>query len=512
MPDNLDGPITALAGTLNGLKKPDEFTAAVWRYQHGYRFIRGERLAEFPPPPTPDSESGPGTERQYIFKRWENVETALEAIRVALLTVPLDPPLRKKEIVYFRVPKKYLDLLPENVIVWAYHENVGGDVGISGDVGLQWKIPIEPIFPSLISDPEGACPGATPGDQDQDCPGIDGGRYPPPPEKLEDGVLVPKDGVGLCTHPFARLGYLCAPITAPPGEKCIVEAEPEDGAIILTRCQIEPEGSETSAGPDVCQDIGYRLEPVGVPPIPEEENPDYICTPNRETWYLNSIGNHLCYMGQCIEQSMEGHRLLSGRSPFSVQDEAFPWDSCEARDPQFANFLTPPPGNTVTSFPAYRPGWLIQTLDTAFCQLNGLPPQALPTLCGFQATRRLTLPLVTHLNTAFSLLSQSEEIASPTQGFERIVGGIGARIGTDLYTRYLRRTGRPFGEITTMAAEVLENLTKITFPLDMCQRNAAESDKEEEEEEEAAEEKNALKDHERCLPPSSSSSASPPLP
>lgn len=489
MPEGLEATFATLASALDTLEKPDEFTAAVWRYQHGYRLVRGDREEEgFPPPEI--LESGPGAERQYLAKRWESVEAALEALDTVLLSTEIDPPLRDKEIVFFSVPPMYQDLLPANVIVWAYFEQHGeefeGDT--SGDVGLQWRIPLEPVKPALLANPEDTCAGATPGDHGGECPGIPGGRYPPPPEKEEEnGERVPMDGRGLCTMPFARLGYLCRPILTAKGT-CPEPQDPPPDKILLTRCQMDPAGTRTNRGPDICQSFGYRIPANdGAPPIPEGEQPDEICTPNRETWYVNSIGNHMCYIGQCIEQSMESRRLIAGRSPFTVQDEAFPWDSCEGRDPLFAILLTPPPASGTSSFPDYRPALLIKNLDLALCQMNGLPPQTPPVLCSFDARRRLHLPTELTFLTASGLTDQSTELAQAVLGLQRLSDGLGARIGTTLFQRYLRRSVRPFEEITTIAAELLENLTKITFARDMCPRNAAEE--------------NALKDHEKCLPP-----------
>src|SRR6185503_16440480 len=57
------------------------------------------------------------------------------------------------------------------------------------------------------------------------------------------------------------------------------------------------------------------------------------CTPGTETTYKNTIGNNACYLGQCVEESLELHRVTGGRSPATVGDEAFPWDDPNTGDP-----------------------------------------------------------------------------------------------------------------------------------------------------------------------------------
>ena len=58
-----------------------------------------------------------------------------------------------------------------------------------------------------------------------------------------------------------------------------------------------------------------------------------VCTPECRSEFENTIGNNLCFIGQCIEQSWEEERIVPGRMPLNVGDEAFPWDSCIGTEP-----------------------------------------------------------------------------------------------------------------------------------------------------------------------------------
>jgi hypothetical protein len=223
-------------------------------------------------------------------------------------------------------------------------------------------------------------------------------------------------------------------------------------------------------GPDVCKEIAYRVPQA----IPVGENPDYVCTPGRETKYANSIGKSFCYIGQCVEQSLETHRLIPGRSPFIENEQAYPWDACMREDPKFASFATPPP-QSISWFPAYRPALLVKQLDTELCQINGLPPRTDTFMCGFDVRRRLQIPLSQLASTALDILNQGGEYKAPSKGILGISQGLGARVGTTLYTNYLTDAARIFGETMSIAVDTLDRLTKIKFTPEMCPRNASES-------------------------------------
>jgi len=67
-----------------------------------------------------------------------------------------------------------------------------------------------------------------------------------------------------------------------------------------------------------------------------------VCAPGQVMQYKNRIGNNLCYIGQCVEESSELHRMTGTQSPATVGDPSNAWD-----DPQTGTAL----GNAVTNPP-----------------------------------------------------------------------------------------------------------------------------------------------------------------
>ncbi len=236
-------PLVQNLGTRLSALPKEELTAAIWRYQYGVRLIRDDRAPDYPAPHK-DTQSGEGTERQFIFKQWPDIEQALMDIWDKVEDDTFNPPLAPNESVLYTFPANLLkNSLPDNVIVWIRMD--GNRVHPLGDVGLQWGVPLEPVLPSLLNPDEKM---------------ILGGNYPPEPIKLEAGEVVPVDGEGLCTNPTAKRGYLCRPFTPAAGERCPDDpANPVDpDKITLSTCEQESTARTTLAGADVCRDINYK--------------------------------------------------------------------------------------------------------------------------------------------------------------------------------------------------------------------------------------------------------------
>lgn len=450
-----------------------ERAAVIWRYQHGLRFILGQRIASFGVPPLlpfhrealpSDPHNGLNTERQDLFRRWNgsngtsNVEKALINIWNALPKNPLDttqfdPPLDRKEIVLFIFGKEFLEQhMPENVILWA---RIDGDPATGwpwGDIGLHWQFPQEPALPALIGVNDGQ---------------ILGGRYPPDPTAQPE----PIDGLGLCTHPFPAQGYLCRDRIKTAGEKCDESNQPpfQTNQITLMRCQqnVNATAKTTALGPDICADTPWRI-PTTVPGNASSSSSSRpVCDPSERILYRNTIGNNACYIGACVEGSIEYHRLISGRNSFTVEGEAYPWDPLMTPEPLRAPILQIPPV-TIATIPRYRPQLLLQTLDIALCQSNGLPPRTPPALCLFDIRRALSYPGNDYPTLFKRLLMQGKEQYEPTKGIEYMGAAIGARMATSLYANYLRATTRSLADIIGIASTLLTSIKETTFPDTMC--------------------------------------------
>lgn len=196
------------------------------------------------------------------------------------------------------------------------------------------------------------------------------------------------------------------------------------------------------------------------------EKRDDICKPATTTEYINRIGNNLCYIGQCAEQSIELHRITAGQSPAVTEGAVAPWQEPMTGTP-LGNLLSNPPLSQYR-FPPYRPQLLVNTLDAALCTSAGLPPLMPPALCAVEATRQLNLTRTVGFETALGIIGQNNEQQIELRDLLKLSRGLGVRTGTEMYGDYLRESSRSFSEIIGMAATLLEQLNSITFPTEMC--------------------------------------------
>ena len=196
------------------------------------------------------------------------------------------------------------------------------------------------------------------------------------------------------------------------------------------------------------------------------------CTPGCKANYESTIGNHMCFIGQCIEKSIEQHRLVPGRAPLTAGDSAFPWDACVPQEGRNHEVLTLPTSIT-TTIPPYEGYALIRSLDEEFCQLLGYPPLTPPALCGFSIEDQLATPLESIIATAENSLNQQEAYTLAVQRLERSMQNIAARMGTDLVLISVKHVGQHLGEIVSHASDLLREMGNISFPTQMCPRNGA---------------------------------------
>lgn len=195
------------------------------------------------------------------------------------------------------------------------------------------------------------------------------------------------------------------------------------------------------------------------------------CAAGCQSRYANTIGNNLCYTAQCVEQTYEFQRPIPGRTTLTTTDQSFPWDSCELPDPQIAA-VADPPAFTGPKLPPYRPAELLQALDMALCQLNGLPARTPPVICGFDGNRRISLPLQRGIESVTSLTMQPAEYAAAHFGLEEAAGSIGAMRVSDMFALYLTPAARQFGDILNVAKSTLATIGSTKFPSTMCPRQA----------------------------------------
>ncbi len=220
--------------------------------------------------------------------------------------------------------------------------------------------------------------------------------------------------------------------------------------------------------PTLCRDA---IDPLKMDPRVKAlkeltERRDDVCRPDNVTEYKNRIGNNLCYVGQCVEQSIELHRMTPGRRAATVGDMAAPWNDPKTGTP-LGNLLTSPVVSD-NDFPAYRPYLLVRSLDGALCQSVGLPALTPSVLCLVEANRQLELTRESFVQTTIGLLGQNLEQQQELRDLTDLARGIGMRTGTELYGNYLRESTRSFADIIGMANTLLKQLKNVEFPAEMC--------------------------------------------
>ncbi|MBT4585308.1 hypothetical protein HOC67_00265 [Candidatus Peregrinibacteria bacterium] len=193
-----------------------------------------------------------------------------------------------------------------------------------------------------------------------------------------------------------------------------------------------------------------------------------ICSPECSVAYPSTIGNAACHIGQCIEQSLEDHRLIPGRVTWATQDQAFPWDAeSNGREWEQRNVFAPPDYSVL---PSYAPERLVQEVDSIFCQTMGLPLRSLPTLCSFDSRRSLSLPANGQGMFAAGFTKDYEESKEPMEILRSLVSSIGARVGSEIYTQYFRGTVGSLVSIMQNTNSLISSLEEIDFPKEMCPR------------------------------------------
>ena len=193
------------------------------------------------------------------------------------------------------------------------------------------------------------------------------------------------------------------------------------------------------------------------------------CKPGCQSKYVNTIGNNLCFTGQCIEETHEWSAPIGGRTALTAGDEAYPWASCEAPDPRIGQFAVPP-AITAPKFPLYRPELLMKQLDDAICQINGLPSRTPPALCGFDVAKTLDLPPLSFLQSGDKLATQPGKYATNSIALENAAQGLGARIANEMFIQYLNTGAKNFAELMKMSHRLFTEVGDITFPSTMCPR------------------------------------------
>jgi hypothetical protein len=456
----LSDKVDAVRQTLYGFAA-EERIALIWRYQYGLAFVqKDDGTLSFDETQNPDGQSGPGTERQYLFKRNKSVERALDELRTFVGGL-VDPPLERKEIAVFSGG--------DDPNIWVYFRNeqdAADDTSLPlSDAGTRFKTAMEPVMPSILHNGQP----------------IPGGRYPPPPERKDDKVLI-KGGAGLCHSLFGSEGYLCRERTSSLRAASCAETEPtpQPGVIILTSCTPRSSSSSSlSSGAGASSNSASSIDvtkicmvyrknmsgsTVSASSVASSGSSQPPCAPESQATYPYTIIGHSCFIRECGMRTFD-HSVIPGRQPLVSQDSAKPWNFC-LYPSQPAEPLKLPSGLALPPFPAYNPAAEMREMNIAFCQKALRPPLSPPSRC--QTSPVLAVSLISRIPFSQGLNMVVGTDQQPID--EQLVSGeaMGLEAGMSINQEYLRRVSESLNGTFSAIVQILQKLADTKFPTTMC--------------------------------------------
>lgn|GEM_PF-3492268 len=484
---------SALNELIDG-ENEEERIAAVWRYQYGVQFVRNHSRET-----NPDGASGPDTERQYLFKRQEDVEGRLRLL-IDILEPTIDPPLNPGELALFLLPAEPQEA-QDNVVIWvmirkpkvnnesAYDENYNPNPNYNPDeydledlptedAGLRWAFPLEPVRPSIL--------------KESDDTMIPAGFYPPLPNKEDEGAWIQEGGGGLCKSLAGSNGYLCRPrvtqgeegcpcqedsqcgesgtcVQKPGTEEKYCKIDPKPNTILLTACRSLSSSSvssgasgQSSSYDDVCKDKFFGAKSSDGSVLIAS------CQPGTETTYDYSILGHTCFIRTCAEQT-RGHSIIPGQDPLVVQESTSPWGACMAAPKEYEPLVVAPSIYSHPPLPAYNPAARARELDIQYCQAHGKPPLSPPVLCQTDISQYLRRLQKEPTANGIRLLKELDR--DEQDELQQGMPAYGAEAGADLYRDFIRQVSVALNGTFETTVQVLERIPKTSFPDTMCPMN-----------------------------------------
>ncbi len=220
--------------------------------------------------------------------------------------------------------------------------------------------------------------------------------------------------------------------------------------------------------PTTCPDMidPEKMDPRVAELIDAIEKRPTVCQPGQTDIYANRIGNNMCYIGQCVEETLEIYRTTGGQTPATVGDEIAPFHDTITGAPLGNAVINPP--LTPPILPLYRPQLVVQQLESAICQLQGLPPLTPSILCIYNPSRNILSPVLDYIGQAQSFLQGSQSEADSTSRTLSLALGLGSRLGTTMYATELHLVSRSLADVLNTAVSLFKELGAIEFPTEMC--------------------------------------------
>lgn len=278
----------------------------------------------------------------------------------------------------------------------------------------------------------------------------------------------------LCNRTIARHGYLCRPL--PPEDPLC--SEPDDPAkITLIRCGDARESTH-DFGPDICAGITNLFKDDGTPLIdparPGHLNPALtpvdprgVCTPESKTLYQDDISSHACFVGHCIEQSLNGHSLVPNRNTVLVQEATSPYLAYWRDDPKLGLY-TEAAGNAPYPLPSYIGHELLRDAEARFCLLNNKAPYPLSALCAYRENQQNQHLATNQMYQENATVRDMVRVGTSQDRFLELFTAIGYRASLDQSMEVTRKVFFSLSGFVQQIADLLQELSRAPLTEQAC--------------------------------------------
>ncbi len=340
---------------------------------------------------------------------------------------------------------------------------LGGNIGVwarKDDLGLYWVYPTRFTYANIL--PAGIYPTLVPGGEKLSYPfsykGSNAGANTVSP---------------LCSHTTARQGYLCrslpkgTPNCAPRGS---------DDNIELTTCSKTTERSDI--GPTICKNLVNLYVDDGTPltaandfsrlnPALVRADTSQICTPETRVLYQDDIVSHACYIGHCLEQSMNGHSLIPSRNTTLVNEATSPYLACMRTDPQLGVF-TEVAKDSPYPLPPYIGHELVQDFEQYFCGLNGSTAHPVLGYCRFRDENRAADPFKNQNRYIAGMMKERFSTVQDQTALEEAAMDIGYKAALTQTLEVNRKVFASLASLVQQIADLLGSLKQAPLTQAAC--------------------------------------------
>lgn len=329
------------------------------------------------------------------------------------------------------------------------------------DLGLYWIVPNDFHYP--VIQPAGAYPSIPTNGETLGSPFSAVGA------NAGSSLKTP-----LCSRTVARHGFLCRPL---PSEDPLCRDPDRPENITLVQCGDTHE-SIHDRGPNICAGIQNLFKDDGTPlidphlpghlnPALTPVDPSAVCTPESKTLYQDDISSHACFVGLCIEQSLNGHSLVPNRNPVLVEEATSPFLAYLRDDPKLGLY-TEAPSNAPYPMPRYIGHELLRDTEARFCLLNNKAPYPISALCSYRASQQNQHPALQQMYHENAVVRDMEKVGITQNNFLDLFTIIGQRASLDQTIEINRKVFYGLSGFVQQIADLLAELSRAPLTDQAC--------------------------------------------